>query len=103
MIKLTLAALAALTFSSCSSTGGSSASASAGTDAVMCDKCKTVWVLNKPTTLGAPGRMQTIIYRDAKTMTCPDCTQAMSGFGKSWSTKHVCSSCGGTMSHCTQH
>ena len=102
LIKLMLAAVAALTFSNCSSTGGNFASPAAGTDAIMCDKCKTVWV-RTPTAVGAPGRMQTTIYRDSKSMTCPDCAQAVEGFGKSLSAKHVCSSCGGTMTHCTQH
>jgi hypothetical protein len=74
----------------------------AGTDAIMCDKCKTVWV-RKPAAVGSPGRIQTVILRDSKSMTCPECTQAVSGLGKSWSAKHVCSSCGGTLTHCTQH
>ena len=83
---------------SCQSTDTSTA----GTDAIMCDKCKTVWV-RKPVSIGSPGRMQTIILRDSKSMTCPDCTQAVSGFGKTLTAKHVCSSCGGTLTHCTQH
>ena len=72
----------------------------AGTEAIMCDKCKTVWV-SKPTTIGSPGRMQTIILRDSKTMTCPDCSLAIANFWKTGSMKHTCSSCGGTRTHCT--
>ena len=80
----------------------STAPSAAGTEAVMCDKCKTVWV-NKPTTLGSPGRMQTTIYRDSKTMTCPDCTLAIANFWKTGQMKHTCTHCGGVLTHCTQH
>lgn len=85
--------------SSCQSTGSAS---TAGTEAIMCDKCKTVWV-SKPTTIGSPGRMQTTILRDSKTMTCPDCQLAINNYWKTGSMKHVCATCGGTMTHCTQH
>ena len=81
----------------------STAPTTAGTDAVMCDKCKTVWVMNKPTTLGSPGRMQTVMYRDSKTMTCPECQLAIANFWKTGQMKHTCSTCGGTLAHCTQH
>ena len=84
---------------SCQSTG----TAATASDAVMCDKCKTVWVMNKPTTLGSPGRMQTTIYRDTKTMTCPDCQLAADNFWKTGSMKHTCTHCGGNLTHCTQH
>ncbi len=85
---------------SCQSTG--SAGSTAGTAAVMCDKCKTVWV-STPTAIGSPGRMQTTILRDRKTMTCPDCQLAIDNFWKTGSMKHTCSHCGGTLTHCTQH
>ena len=85
---------------SCQST---TATATTGSEAVMCDKCKTVWVMNKPTALGAPGRMQTTIYRDSKTMSCPDCQLAADNYWKTGSMKHTCSHCGGTLTHCTQH
>ena len=74
----------------------------AGTEAVMCDKCKTVWV-NTPVSIGAPGRMQTVMYRDSKTMTCPECQLAIANFWKTGQMKHTCSTCGGTLAHCTQH
>jgi hypothetical protein len=90
----------ATVLSSCQSTG---AGTTAGTEAVMCDKCKTVWMMNKPATLGSPGRMQTTVYRDSKTMTCPDCQLAINNYWKTGSMKHNCATCGGTLAHCTQH
>ena len=84
--------------SSCQST----ATTTAGTEAVICDKCKTVWV-SKPISIGSPGRMQTTILRDSKTMTCPDCSLAVANFWKTGSMKHTCTHCGGTLAHCTQH
>lgn len=84
---------------SCQSTA---APTTAGTEAVMCDKCKTVWV-KTPMMIGSPGRIQTTILRDSKTMTCPDCQLAISNFWKTGSMKHTCSTCGGTLAHCTQH
>lgn len=82
--------------------GMAGSASSVGTEAVMCDKCKTVWV-RKPETIGSPGRGQFTILRDSKTMTCPDCQLAINNFWKTGSMKHVCSTCGGTMTHCTQH
>lgn len=128
LTAVSFALFAAFGFSSCASTGSGPASGthtmgakpgwpmsdegmaghrstsatSTGTEAVMCDKCKTVWV-RKPTTIGSPGRMQTTILRDSKTMTCPDCQLAINNFWKTGSMKHTCSHCGGTLAHCTQH
>ena len=85
---------------SCQST--STTSSTAGTDAIMCDKCKTVWV-RKPETIGSPGRFQTIVYRDSKTMTCQECQLTADNFWKTGSMKHSCTHCGGSLTHCTQH
>jgi hypothetical protein len=74
----------------------------AGTDAVMCSKCKTVWV-KTPVQAGAPGRGGYTIYRDSKTMTCPDCESAVVTFFKTGSLKHHCAHCGNTLTHCTKH
>ena len=82
---------------SCQTTG-----ATAGTDAVMCSKCKTVWV-KAPVRAGAPGKGGHTIYRDTKTMTCPECESAVVTFFKTGSLKHNCSHCGGAMTHCTKH
>ena len=47
--------------------------------------------------------MQTTIYRDSKTMICPDCTLAIANFWKTGQMKHTCTHCGGALTHCTQH
>ena len=80
----------------------STAPATAGTEAVMCDKCKAVWV-KAPVSLGTPANRGSIMYRDSKTMTCPDCQLAINNYWKTGSMKHTCSACGGTLTHCTQH
>jgi len=85
--------------SSCQSTG----TATAASEAVMCDKCKTVWVKNQPATIGSPGRGEFTILRDSKTMTCPDCQLAIDNYWKTGSMKHTCATCGGTRTHCRQH
>jgi hypothetical protein len=82
---------------SCQTTG-----ASAGTDAVMCSKCKTVWV-KTPVQGGPPGKGGYTVYRDTKTMTCPDCESAVVTFFKTGSLKHSCAHCGSTLTHCTTH
>lgn len=77
--------------SSCQST----ASPAAVSDAVMCDKCKTVWVNSS----GKPY----MPYRVREVMTCPDCTSAIANFVKTGQLKHTCATCGGSLSHCTKH
>lgn len=93
LTAITAAIVAALTMVSCQST-----SPSASGSAVMCAKCKTVWV-KTATTVGPPGKGY-IAYRDAKTMTCPDCESAVTTFFKTGSLKHHCAHCGGTLVHC---
>lgn len=83
--------------SSCQSTG-----AALGTDAVTCDKCKTVWI-KAPTQTGSSGKGGFVTYRDVKTMECPDCQSAVVTFFKTGVFKHTCSHCGGAMTHCTKH
>ena len=85
---------------SCQST--ESSRTTAGSEAVMCDKCKTVWV-KQAENLGAPGQFRTTVYRDSKKMTCPDCELAIANFWKTGQMKHNCAHCGGTLAHCTQH
>lgn len=84
-------------FSSCESTGSSTA----GTDAVMCDKCKTVWV--KQNLGGGPGGRNAVLYKHAKTMTCEDCSLAVETSWKTGQIKHTCTHCGGSLTHCTAH
>jgi Zn-finger nucleic acid-binding protein len=90
----------ATVLSSCETTG--TADTAAGSEAVMCDKCKTVWV-KQATNLGPPGQFRTTVYRDQKKMTCPDCELAIANFWKTGQMKHSCSHCGGALVHCTQH
>lgn len=78
-----------------------SPTATKGESAVMCDKCKTVWV-RTPATINITGRAPTV-FRDHAVMQCPDCEKAYVTFVKTGSLKHRCSHCGGTMSHCTSH
>ena len=72
--------------------------------AVMCDKCKTVWV-KRPTHIGGvdKGGGGVTTYRDAKVMKCPDCENAIVTFVKTGQLQHRCTHCGGTMTHCTVH
>jgi len=89
----------ATVLSSCQTTG---TTAAAPSEAVMCDKCKTVWV-TKRENMGAPGRFQTTVLRSSEEMTCPDCELAIANFWKTGQMKHSCSHCGGSLVHCTQH
>lgn len=93
-ITLAAAALAALSFAACQS-------ASPGNSAVMCAKCKTTWV-SSPVAVN-PGSKPYLVYRDAKTMSCPECESAAATFFKSGSLKHHCSHCGDTLAHCERH
>lgn len=90
--------LVVLTMASCQSTGNTAADG----PAVMCDKCKTVWV-KRPQQTGISNKGGMISYRDEKVMQCPDCENAVVTFFKTGSLKHHCSHCGGTMNHCTTH
>ena len=95
-----LSVILALTMTSCQSTGGTQDAGSA----VMCDKCKTVWV-KRPSNIGGVGKGSggVTTYRDAKVMKCPDCENAIVTFVKTGQLQHRCGNCGGTMTHCTVH
>jgi ribosomal protein S27E len=96
LVFLLAAVIAAASLSSCQSTAVGSAES-----AVMCDKCKTVWV-KTPAYPNITGRTVTV-FRDHQVMQCPDCEKAYVTFFKTGSLKHHCSRCGGTLSHCTAH
>jgi ribosomal protein S27E len=84
-------ALAAIPMVACQTAKSGDASS-----AVMCDKCKTVWV--KTSAPNAGGKGQT--FRNVKTMKCDDCESALATFFKTGELKHTCATCGGTLSHC---
>ena len=96
--KIAILALIALPMVACQTTG------SAPGKAVMCDKCKTVWV-SRPTSIsaGTKGGPGYIVYRDVKSMECPECESAVATFFKTGSLQHRCKHCGGTMTHCESH
>lgn len=76
------------------------------THAVSCDKCHTIH-FKAPAeggvgTAGSKGGIVTL--RDASSMSCPDCEKKVVAMLKGGAiTRHTCSSCGGTLSHCMQH
>ncbi len=89
--KFAAMALAGLALAACQTT-------SPGKSAVACSKCKTVWV-SSPSTVN-PGSKSYLVYRDAKTMACPECESAVETFFKTGSLKHHCGHCGDTLIHC---
>ncbi|MBL9184044.1 MAG: hypothetical protein JNN17_18015 [Verrucomicrobiaceae bacterium] len=73
------------------------------TAAVSCDKCRTIH-FQAPSSGYGPGNKGIVTLRDASRMDCPDCENQVIAMLKTGSlTKHVCSSCGGTLNHCKQH
>ena len=80
---------------SCQTTG-----ATAGTDAVMCPKCKTVWVKRRIHTGSFSKGGLSEKYRHLQAMQCPHCEKAVVTFFKTGQLKHHCSHCDGTMTHC---
>ncbi len=77
-----------------------SAADTAGTGAVTCDKCKTVWV---STAVTSPGGKGFTTYRDVKKMECADCESAVATFFKTGKMQHECKKCGGALTHCEEH
>ncbi len=74
-----------------------SARAHAGDKAVMCDKCKTVWVSHP----GTEGRY--VNYKPDGAMTCPDCKTAVENYFANGTLAHSCSTCGGNLAACDMH
>jgi hypothetical protein len=64
----------------------------------MCSKCQTVWV-KQAHQVGKTA----VIYSREKQMVCPDCQSAVTTFIKTGKLQHTCTSCGGTLDHCTVH
>ncbi|MCX5661028.1 MAG: hypothetical protein NTW19_15170 [Planctomycetota bacterium] len=67
-------------------------------NAMMCDKCKTVWIQNPG---GDPHKPWTV--KSSKGMECPDCKTAAANFFATGKFEHTCSSCGGSMEACEMH
>lgn len=70
-----------------------------GQDAVMCARCRTIWVeppdrssLNVPTYSPAGW-----LHR------CPDCHDAVVSFFRTGRFEHTCETCGDALVHCTEH
>ncbi len=59
--------------------------------AVMCDRCKTTWVVRSETA----GKL--VRYTREKAMVCPDCESAVMHWLKTGELKHACSHCRGKM------
>ncbi len=95
-IKIAILALIALPMVACQTT------ASAPGQAVMCDKCKTVWV-SRPMPAGSKVNPGYLAYRDVKSMECPECESAVATFFKTGSLQHRCTHCGGALAHCESH
>ncbi len=95
LLLTSMLGLAAL-LSSCQTSTGTPQSA------VTCDKCRTVY-FKAPAGM-TPGNKGFVTLRDGSRMDCPDCENQVIAMLKTGSlTKHVCSSCGGTLNHCKQH
>jgi hypothetical protein len=59
--------------------------------AVMCDRCRTTWVVRSETA----GKL--VRYTRQKAMVCPDCESAVMHWFKTGELKHACSHCRGKM------
>lgn len=70
--------------------------------AVICSKCKVVWVEHLYNTGYAkhPGVYMPV---KSKVMVCPNCESAVVTFFKTGQLKHHCATCGGTLDHCAYH
>jgi|GEM_PF-1215778 len=69
-----------------------------GDHAVMCAKCKTVWVNTPVTSAGSKAVIAT--YRQEKSMKCADCESAVATFFKTGKLAHECKACGSELVHC---
>jgi hypothetical protein len=84
-----------LAVTGCQSTGSSASSDSE--QAVMCSKCKTVWV-HRPHQMG-----KITVFRNEKTMVCPDCQSLVESFFSTGKFQHTCKTCGDSMEKCSVH
>lgn len=61
-------------------------------NAVMCDKCKTTWVVRS-----SPFGRGIVSYTREKMMVCPHCKSAVQNWLETGELKHRCSHCKGKM------
>lgn len=61
-------------------------------NAVMCDKCKTTWIVRS-----TPGGKSLMSYTRTKVMVCPDCKSAVQNWMETGTLKHSCSHCNGKL------
>lgn len=66
--------------------------------AVMCDKCRTVWVMRSSSNF----KGITTFSRKPK-MVCEDCTSAAANFLKTRKLEYTCKTCGGNLEACEGH
>lgn len=73
------------------------------TSAVSCNKCGTIHFKAPSTAVGSWNK-GIVTLHDASRMSCPDCENKVVAMLKGGNvTRHTCSSCGGTLNHCTMH
>lgn len=70
--------------------------------AVICNKCRIVWIEHLQNT-GYAKHPGAYIPVKSEVMVCPDCESAIITFFKTGQLKHHCATCGGTLDHCTYH
>jgi hypothetical protein len=99
-IKLAIFALVALPLLALQ-TAAAEDKAPDGDHAVMCAKCKTVWVNTPVTSAGSKAVIAT--YRQEKSMKCADCESAVASFFKTGKLAHECKACGSELVHCKAH
>lgn len=66
--------------------------------AVMCDKCKTVWIQQPGGDSHKPWTA-----KSSSGMACPECKTAVANFFSTGKLQHTCSACGGHMDECEMH
>ncbi len=103
-LKIAILALALLPLAAVQTTAAADAEkAPEGDNAVMCGKCKTVWVNTPVTVGGSSGKGGVTIYRQEKSMKCADCDSAVATFFKTGKLQHECKACGSELTHCKAH
>jgi len=74
--------------------------------ALMCEKCKTVWVSSPAPSAGgggAKGGSGYTVYRQEKSMECKECESHAAAFFKTGKMEMDCKTCGSAMTHCMAH